>query len=120
MATFKTRRLLTAQGGILVPSGGIQLGTSGTNVTQILAGSVTACFLAMDNQASAAGSAAIAGVAVGDIIYLQTACTTGSAFITSASVTAANAVTFKTYNSSSGTAAASANIKLQYIAVRPG
>jgi hypothetical protein len=103
----------------VLAAGGVQSGNSGTLVSQMLAGTVSACFLAMATGASAAGSAAVSGVAAGDLIWVTGACTSGSAFITSASVTADNKVEFRTYNSSSGTSGAS-TVTLQYIAVRTG
>lgn len=111
MPAYKIRRTTLAQGGL-------QVGSSGTVIPAIFAGMVSACFLSMANGASAAASAVITGASPGDIVFLTTACTTGSAFISSASITAANSVSFKTYNSSSGTSAAS-TILLQYLVVRP-
>jgi hypothetical protein len=109
-----------ASTGVFTNSGSTIVGASGTALTNWLAGTVSACFLSMATVASAAGSAAVTGASPGDIVVsLLSACTTGSAFITSASVTAANKVEFKTYNAGGGTAAAS-TVLLQYFIVRPG
>lgn len=122
----KFRGNILATGGVTLPSGATftnsgstAIGASGTALTNLLAGTVSACFLSMVTVASAAGSAAVTGASLGDIVFLSTACTTGSAFISSASVTAANKVEFKTYNAGAGTAAAS-TVLLQYLVVRPG
>lgn len=100
-------------------TGGIKSGSDGTNVAAMYIGTTSACFYSTGTAASNSGSFAATGARQGDIVFLTTACTTGSAVITSASVTATDKVEFKTFNHGGGTAAAS-TITIQYLIARTG
>lgn len=98
-------------------TGGVKSGSDGNTVSSLYGGTTSACFYSTGAGASNSGSFAATGVKQGDIIFLATACTTGSAIITSGSVVSDNTVSFKTYNIGGGTAAAS-TITLQWLALR--
>lgn len=79
MATFKVRRTLTAMGGVTIGSGtstvfsgSTKIGTNGTNVTQILFGTVTGSVPAISagSGVTVTGSFSIANAPLGAKVFM--------------------------------------------------
>lgn len=107
MASFKVRRREVAKGGI-------QIGASGSPVSGMLFGTVSACVPAMSGSGLNSGSMNIPGVPAGAKLFFNGACPAG-VHIVGASVTATGSVT-ASYIGASGATIAS-TLTFYYLAV---
>ena len=91
--------------GTIQADGGLQVGSSGTTLTQISKGTVTVDVTSLDTVSSADISVTLTGAATGDLVVLippATAMTAGL-LVAQAFVSAADTVKVRVYNSSLGT-----------------
>lgn len=88
MAKFKVRR-------VALLGGGVQIGTSGTSITSILAGSTSACVPAVAASTTGTGSIAISGVDAADNVFVFPAAgASGIAVINAAAISGGASLSF--------------------------
>ncbi len=104
-------RMFTTQRAALLKSG-LQVGTSGTNISAIVSGSVSACIPAINASAIGTASAVITGMTSGGEVMLMGASVLNASWpggfqILSVYATGTNSASFNVYNTNWANGAAS-------------
>jgi len=123
MASYKIRRLTRPVGGIEVggfsvdTSGNLTVGTLGTEITKIIAGSGVVTAISCGAASSGSVALTVPNLALLDLVFVTSSSMAACAFMTGACATAASTLTMKFYNAGSA-ATADAPLTLQYLVVR--
>lgn len=106
---YKVRSKILAQGGL-------QVGATGTHVTKILAGTVSACVPVINASSVNSGSLAITGATVGDKVFLSGSVANSGVMVYAAQVTADGAIT-ASYMNPTGANTGASTLSFSYIVV---